>query len=121
MANVKISELPAASTPLSGSELVAVVQSGATKKVTAGYLAAAGAANAPSAVSVGASPFIYQNTSGFTVDVLVSGGGVSALDISRGGAIWYSAGSFYGPIPLSPGDQMRVTYVSAPSMTLIPR
>lgn len=35
MPNVKISELPAASTPLAGTELVPVVQSNATKKVAA--------------------------------------------------------------------------------------
>lgn len=121
MANVKISELPAASTPLDGTELVAIVQSGATKKVGAGYLAAAGAANLPSAITVTASPFTYQNTSGFPVDVLVSGGGVSALDISRDGTTWYSAGSFYGATTLSPNDQLRVTYVAAPTMTLVPR
>ena len=121
MANVKISELPAASTPLSGSELVAIVQSGATKKVSAGYLAAAGAANLPSAITVTASPFTYQNTSGFPADVLVSGGGISALDLSRDGTTWYNAGAFYGAIPLSPNDQMRVTYVAAPTMTLVPR
>lgn len=34
MPNVKISELPAASTPLAGTELVPLVQSGATKKVS---------------------------------------------------------------------------------------
>lgn len=121
MANVKISELPAASTPLSGNELVAIVQNGATKKVSAGNLAAAGAANLPFGITATASPFIYQNTTGFSVDILVSNGGVSALDISRDGTNWYSAGSFYGTITLSPNDQLRVTYVTAPTLTLVPR
>jgi len=39
MANIKISELPVASTPLAGDELVAIVQSGTTKRVGADYLA----------------------------------------------------------------------------------
>lgn len=38
MANVKISELPAATTPLDGSELVPIVQSGTTDQVTVANL-----------------------------------------------------------------------------------
>lgn len=41
MANVKISELPAATTPLTGAELVPVVQGGVTKQTTASYVRAA--------------------------------------------------------------------------------
>lgn len=121
MANVKISELPAATTPLTGTELVPVVQSGATKQVPSGQLMSAGSATLPSGIVVTASPFTYQNTTNFPVDVLVSGGGVSALDISRDNTTWYSAGSFYGLITLSPNDLLRVAYTAAPTMTLVPR
>lgn len=121
MANVKISELPAATTPLTGAELVPVVQNGATKKVAVFQLASAGAATLPSTLVVTASPFVYQNTSSFSVDVLVSGGGVSLLEVTRDGTNWFNAGAFYGFIALSPNDQMRVTYVAAPNMTLVPR
>jgi len=38
MANVKISELPIATTPLTGAELVPVVQGGITKQTTAAYV-----------------------------------------------------------------------------------
>lgn len=41
MAGVKISELPAASTPLAGTELLAVVQGGVTKQASADDIAAA--------------------------------------------------------------------------------
>ena len=36
MANIKISELPAATTPLSGAEQVPIVQGAATKRVSTG-------------------------------------------------------------------------------------
>lgn len=76
---------------------------------------------APSAITVTASPFTYTNTNLYTVDVIVEGGGVSALEFSRDGTTWYSTGSFYGMFTLSKGDRLRATYVSAPNMTLIPR
>lgn len=75
----------------------------------------------PSAIAVGASPFTYTNTNLYTVDVIVEGGGVSALEFSRDGTTWYSTGSFYGMFRLSKGDRLRATYAAAPNMTLIPR
>lgn len=41
MANVKISELPVATTPLTGAELVPVVQGGVTRQTTVTYVRAA--------------------------------------------------------------------------------
>lgn len=41
MANIKISQLPVASTPLTGAELVPVVQGGATERTTVDALIAA--------------------------------------------------------------------------------
>lgn len=75
----------------------------------------------PSAITVTASPFTYVNTSSFPVDVIVSGGGVSNLEFSRNGTTFFNTGSYYGMFGLSPGDRLRVTYVSAPTMTLVPR
>ena len=121
MANVKISELPAASLPLTGAELVPITQTGATKKVTVGNLISGASATAPSAITPTGSPFTYQNAAALAVDVIVSGGGVSALELSRDGSTFYSTGTFYGLFSLSPGYRLRVTYVSAPTMTLVPR
>jgi len=75
----------------------------------------------PSAITVTASPFTYQNTSAYPVDVIVSGGGVSALEFTRDNATFYDTGSYYGMFTLSPNDRLRVTYTVAPTMTLIPR
>lgn len=55
MANVKISDLPAASTPLSGTELVPIVQSGVTSQTTTGAVIAPLAASSGSA-SIGYLP-----------------------------------------------------------------
>jgi|LakMenEpi03Aug12_release.lakeMendotaPanAssembly.Ray.scaffolds.fasta_scaffold117770_2 hypothetical protein len=74
-----------------------------------------------SAITPTGSPFTYTNQTGYTVDVIVSGGGVSLLEFSRDGATFFSTGSFYGMFTLSPNDRLRVTYVAAPTMTLVPR
>lgn len=75
----------------------------------------------PRAITVTASPFTYINQTGGNVDVIVSGGGISLLQFSRNGTTFYSTGSFYGMFSLSPYDRLRATYVSAPTMTLVPR
>lgn len=75
----------------------------------------------PTSISVGASPFLYTNSTGNNVDVMISGGGISFLEFSRNGSTFYDTGSYYGMFGLSPADMLRVTYVSAPVMTLIQR
>lgn len=75
----------------------------------------------PSAIVLGPSPFTYTNNTGYTADIIVSGGGVSLLEFSRNGATFFSTGSFYGMFTLSPYDQLRVTYQTPPLMTLVPR
>jgi hypothetical protein len=78
-------------------------------------------ATLPSAITPTGSPYTYQNTSAYSVDVLVSGGGVSALEFTRDNVAFYDTGSYYGMFTLSPNDRLRVTYSAAPTMTLIPR
>ena len=75
----------------------------------------------PSSITVGASPYTYQNTNTYTADIIVSGGGVSLLEFSRNGTAFFNTGSFYGMFTLSPYDLLRVTYTLAPTMTIIPR
>ena len=78
-------------------------------------------ATAPSAITVGASPFVYTNNTAFNADVLISNGGIVTLEFSRDGSTYYSTGSYYGMFSLSPNDKLRVTYSAAPTMTLILR
>lgn len=75
----------------------------------------------PSAIVLGPSPYTYINNTGYPADVIVSGGGVSLLEFSRNGVTFFSTGSFYGMFTLSPYDRLRVTYLTPPNMTLVPR
>ncbi len=78
-------------------------------------------ANPASPVVATGSPFLYTNVDTYTVDIMVSGGGVSKLEFSRDGTTYYDTGSYYGMFTLSPSDMLRVTYTQAPILTLIPR
>ena len=79
------------------------------------------AAVAPNTLTVGASPYTYINNTGAPVDVMISGGGISKLQFTRNGTSFYSTGSFYGMFTLSPWDAIKVTYVAAPTMVVVPR
>lgn len=79
--------------------------------------------NPNSAVSlptVGASPFIYQNTTDYPATVIVADGTVSEVAFSRDGVTFYPFGTA-GAIRLNPGDQIRTTYTVAPTITVIPQ
>jgi len=79
------------------------------------------AAVAPNTLTVGLSPYTYINDTGAPVDVMISGGGISKLQFTRNGSSFYSTGSFYGMFTLSPWDAVKVTYVAAPTMVVVPR
>jgi len=83
MANTTISALPSATTPLSGTEVVPIVQSGVTKKVAISAVGASGtvtsvAMSVPAFLSIGGSPI----TSSGTLAVTLSG---TALPVANGG------------------------------------
>jgi hypothetical protein len=88
--------------------------------VPAASAAVSGASIAPSAITVTASPFTYQNASGYAADVIVSGGTVTLIEFGRSGA-FTAAGMLAGMFGLSPFDSIRVTYTVAPTMTLVTR
>jgi len=85
------------------------------------YTKASDSTDEPTTLTVGPSPFTYKNELGSPVDVMVSGGGISKLQFTRNGSSFYSTGSFYGMFTLSPGDAIKVFYVAAPTMVVIPR
>lgn len=70
------------------------------------------------AVTVGGSPFMWQNTRDYDVDAIVSGGTVSEVAFSRDGVAFYPVGS---TVRLNPGDSVRITHTVAPSLHLVPR
>lgn len=68
------------------------------------------------AITVGASPFSYTATSSGVV--LIAGGTVSAIALGRNG-VFTGIGVTAGPVPVSEGDAVRVTYAVAPTMTFV--
>jgi hypothetical protein len=74
-------------------------------------------------IALTGSPFTYQNVNEYSLDILIGGnvGGVVNLEFSRDNLTWYTTGSFYGQITLSPNDRIRITYVGPPTVTGIPR
>ncbi len=67
-------------------------------------------------VSVSASPFTYANGDHFT-GLTVSGGTVSAIELSTDGQVWANCGVSAGMFQLQPYDQLRVTYSGLPTLT----
>ena len=74
---------------------------------------------APIAIVPGVSPFSYVAPLGGTV--ILTGGTVSKIEVSRDGVKFYSTGQTSGMFPLSMGDTLRVTYSVVPTMTFVPR
>ena len=71
---------------------------------------------------VGASPFLYQNSRDYDVDVIVSGGTVSNVSFSRDGVNFFQTASATGTtVRLNPGDYVRVVYSVLPSMVVVSR
>ncbi len=68
----------------------------------------------------GPSPFTYQNGGDFTVDAIVTGGTVSAVEFSRDNVNFFPVATGT-QVSLNPNDYLRVTYSVVPSITLIPR
>lgn len=75
---------------------------------------------APSNISVGGSPFTYQNSLSGPCTVIVQGGTVTTISYSRDGVSFFVVGLLAGMFHLGAGDFLRVVYVLVPTMTLIP-
>lgn len=72
-----------------------------------------------SVIVLQASPFTYTTPNGGSV--LVSGGTVTQIKLSRDGANFYVTGQTSGVIPVSQGDQLVVSYSAPPTMVFFPR
>jgi len=69
------------------------------------------------AITVTASPFIYQNTDPTAQNVTVVGGTVSQIAVSRDGATYDNINMSTGvQVHLAKGDYVKVTYSVAPTM-----
>jgi hypothetical protein len=74
-------------------------------------------ARARSTLTVSASPYSFQNTTGDNLLVSISGGTVSAVDLQpqATGAV-FSSGLTSGTFELAPKDIIRITYTVAPTI-----
>ena len=71
------------------------------------------------AIVPGVSPFSYVATTGGSV--IVQGGTVSKIEVSRDGVTFYDTGQTSGMFGLSQGDTLRTTWALVPTMTFFPR
>jgi len=71
-------------------------------------------------ITVGASPFTYQNLDHYPEDIIISGGTVSSIAWSRDGTTYYNLGLTSGRFHLEPLEYLQVTYTAAPTMTKVP-
>jgi hypothetical protein len=72
---------------------------------------------AAQAVAVTGSPFTYMATRNGML--FVTGGTLSTIQYGRGGQL-YALGLGSNPIQLIPGDTVRLTYLTAPTLTFLP-
>ena len=75
---------------------------------------------APFAITPPGTGIAYQNTTNYPLQVLVSGGTVNAISISRDDATYYDAG-WSTTVMLAPNDYIKLTYSVAPTMTGFPQ
>lgn len=71
------------------------------------------------AITVGASPYTY--TAPLYGSVVISGGTVSAVALSRDGSTFIATGQTAGQFVLTVGDQLKITHTGAPTATFVPR
>lgn len=71
-------------------------------------------------VTPGASPYNYQLSNYQHANMLVSGGTVSLIQISRDGTTYFTIGLTSGQFDLCENDFIKITYSVAPTMTLFP-
>ena len=67
-------------------------------------------------ITVGGSPYAYQNISSRVELVSVTGGTVSAVASSVDGTNYFATGFISGTIVMQPGDYLKVTYTGLPVM-----
>lgn len=78
----------------------------------------AGGNGPTSSISPSGSPFTY--TAAMAGQVIVNGGTVSAIALSRDGTNFFTLGVTQGIFLLKPQDELKVTYSGAPTMTFVP-
>jgi len=116
MAGVKISNLPAATIPLTGAELIAVVQGGVTSKATV--------TNAQTTVSGGTTGLTPATATAGAVTLAgtlaVANGGTNATAAPTAGAVPYGTGTAYAFSAVgTSGQVLKSNGASAPTWTTV--
>lgn len=70
-------------------------------------------------LAVGASPAVITNVTNKSVVYVVSGGSVSAIDLTFDGVEFIALGQTGGSITMEPGCAIRITHTGAPTVTQI--
>lgn len=70
-----------------------------------------------SSITVTGSPFTYTNASNGMQMLLITGGVVTTISYSRAGGAFTLIGLLAGQVLVSPGDAVRLVYVTAPVIT----
>jgi len=116
MAGVKISNLPAATTPLAGTELVAVVQGGVTKQstVAATQTTVSGGTTGLTPATATAGAVTLAGT------LAVANGGTNATATPTAGAVPYGTGTAYAFSAVgTSGQVLKSNGASAPTWTTV--
>jgi len=74
------------------------------------------AAAAPAVITPPASTVAWQNTTGFPMLLVISGGTVTVISVSRDNAAYFILGLIAGSVLLAPNDYIKLTYAVAPTV-----
>ena len=115
MADVKISELPAASTPLAGTEQIPLVQSSTTKKITVSNLLTSANLGTPTAVNLTNATNVPMAQASGVLPVVNGGSGTSTPSIVAGSNVTVSGTWPNQTIAATAGGSGTVTSASVVS------
>ena len=115
MADVKISELPAASTPLAGTEQIPLVQSSTTKKITVSNLLTSANLGTPTAVNLANATNVPMAQASGVLPVVNGGSGTATPSIVAGSNVTVSGSWPNQTIAATAGGSGTVTSASVVS------
>ena len=120
MANTTISALPSATTPLSGTEVVPIVQSGVTSKVAVSDIAVSGGVNSFQTSLSGLTP--STATSGVVTlagTLRISSGGTGLTTFTAGDLPYYASGTALSKLGIGTAGQVLTSTGAAPQWSTL--
>jgi hypothetical protein len=120
MANTTISALPSATTPLSGTEVVPIVQSGVTSKVAVSDIAVSGGVNSFQTSLSGLTP--STATAGVVTlagTLRISSGGTGLTTFTAGDLPYYASGTALSKLGIGTAGQVLTSTGAAPQWSTL--